>query len=155
MPRGRSPTPDAARILANAAIGYGGGSAIGECWIWLCHGRTADGYGTMKYRGRSTQAHRASFMEFVGPIPAGLELDHLCRRRDCVNPAHLEPVTHKENCRRGDAPGAVAQRTGRCSRGHDLVGAAYHRPDRPGSRACRACDRENYAKRSRHARPHE
>ena len=74
------------------------------CWIW--NGRLSDdGYGVLdlSWRGggpKSCYAHRAAYELLVGPIPDGLELDHLCFVRSCVNPAHLEAVTHVENLRR-------------------------------------------------------
>lgn len=73
----------------------------GECWLWT--GTIAlNGYGLI-YRqgGPLVGAHRLAYEVHVGPIPKGYELDHLCRVRRCVNPAHLEPVTHSENVRRG------------------------------------------------------
>ncbi|HEY8766071.1 MAG TPA: HNH endonuclease signature motif containing protein [Dehalococcoidia bacterium] len=79
------------------------------CWPWtgVIHPL---GYGHVNIPGtRNPQmAHRASYEFFVGPIPDGLELDHLCRNRGCVNPSHLEPVTHLENVRRGAAARALA-----------------------------------------------
>lgn len=72
-----------------------------SCWFWT--GFLRGGYGRMKDEtGRLTEAHRVSYECFVGKIPEGLVLDHLCRNRDCVNPEHLEPVTTKENIRRGN-----------------------------------------------------
>ena len=69
------------------------------CWIW--RGTILKiGYGSCSYRHRATYAHRIAYEIYVGPIPRGLELDHLCRVTRCVNPAHLEPVTHAENMRR-------------------------------------------------------
>lgn len=69
------------------------------CWIWQLTG--SEGYGTTKVNGVSRAAHRVYYERDVGPIPDGLEIDHLCRVRRCCNPEHLEPVTHAENVRRG------------------------------------------------------
>lgn len=77
---------------------------LGRCWIWT--GYTSRlGYGIFGPGGRSVTmpAHRWSYEHFVGPVPDGLELDHLCRVRRCVNPLHLEAVTHRENCLRAVA----------------------------------------------------
>lgn len=71
----------------------------------------AAGYGRVQHDGVPTPAYRVVYELAVGPIPAGLVLDHLCRVIACVNPAHLEPVTHAENVRRGAAHRAKA-RTG-------------------------------------------
>ena len=69
-----------------------------SCWIWLGP-FLVRGYGAFYDQG-SISAHRWSYKHFVGPIPDGLELDHLCERHECVNPSHLEPVTHLVNCQR-------------------------------------------------------
>lgn len=70
------------------------------CWLWL-GGHTPAGYGQIWYSGRQGYAHRFAYELFRGPIPSGYDIDHLCRQRACVNPAHLEPVTHLVNVRRG------------------------------------------------------
>jgi hypothetical protein len=72
------------------------------CWVWQWR-IGPDGYGVVHVRRSPRQAHRVIYESHVGPIPAGLDLDHLCRVRACVNPAHLEPVTRAENIRRGTA----------------------------------------------------
>ena len=75
-------------------------------WIWTgCRTMAGPlGYGRFSWDAeRRILAHRAAYEMFVGPVPENLELDHLCRVRDCVNPAHLEPVTHQENVRRAQA----------------------------------------------------
>lgn len=72
-----------------------------ECWPWLattgCYGGR---YGGVWWNGRMEPAHRVAYELIVGPIAAGRELDHLCRNTHCVNPAHLEAVSHAENTRR-------------------------------------------------------
>ena len=70
------------------------------CWLWL-GAVTENGYGSIRFKKKITPAHRVSYTLFKGEIPAGFELDHLCRVRCCINPDHLEPVLHKVNVHRG------------------------------------------------------
>lgn len=108
------------------------------CWIWQ-RSRDVAGYGRLWRLGHSL-AHRWSYEQHVGPIPEGLELDHLCRVPACVNPGHLEPVSHAENMARS----APAVKT-HCVNGHAYDEAnTYARPS--GQRDCRACIRERAAK---------
>ena len=80
-----------------------------QCWPWLGSISQRHGYGKFGQRG----AHRVAYEHFIGPVPDGLQLDHLCRVRSCVNPWHLEPVTVGENIRRGHAArGTLGGRTG-------------------------------------------
>lgn len=72
------------------------------CWIWIGK-RNKTGYPGLTRNYKSVLAHRLVYEVLVGPIPYDKEIDHLCRNRSCVNPAHMEVVTHRENARRGTA----------------------------------------------------
>jgi hypothetical protein len=110
------------------------------CWLWT-GGVRCGGYGQLWSGGKQVVAHRFAYEQFVGPIPSGLTLDHLCRVRCCVNPRHLEPVTQKENVLRGFGPTAENKRTTHCQQGHEytpentLIIAGV-------SRRCRTCNRK-------------
>lgn len=105
------------------------------CWLWIGGMTRSGGYGIVarSHRKDLSVAHRASYEFYRGAIPAGLELDHLCRVRSCVNPYHVEPVTRKENARRG-LRGVLSAH---CLRGHQYTGEL----DTRGWRRCRDCDR--------------
>lgn len=127
------------------------------CWLWMGAIRT-DGYGSIRVGGKSRYAHRVCFEVNRGPIPNGLELDHLCRTRCCVNPAHLEPVTRRVNVVRGNAPAQLVKRNK--ERGaavtHCLAGHPYTPENTgrtwPGSRYCRTCNRVRGAERYKRTR---
>jgi hypothetical protein len=112
------------------------------CWLWTGY-MNPHGYGQFRVGGRAGLAvlvHRWAYQQCVGPIPAGLQLDHLCRVRRCVRPSHLEPVTCRENQLRGDTFTAAKTAQTHCRRGHELTEAnIYRRPDRPHTRECRRC----------------
>ena len=86
------------------------------CWIWLWGMDSHTGYGQYYGGGRSTHAHRWMYEKMVGPIPAGLHIDHLCRVRECCNPAHMEPVTNGENQRRGANTKLTAEKVAQIKR---------------------------------------
>jgi len=116
-----------------------------SCWNWTAS-VGGHGYGqfSVKKDGKwgPQLAHRVSYELHIGPIPEGLQIDHLCRNKSCVRPDHLEPVTQRVNILRSDAPSAVAHRTDTCKRGHNLTDA---RVRSNGARECRACSRERWA----------
>ena len=106
------------------------------CWIWQ-GSLTRGGYG--KYSSNQ-MAHRVSYETFVGLIGQGLHLDHLCRVRECVNPAHLEAVTPLVNAQRRDAELGIGGAKTHCPQGHPYDEENTAR--RNGRRYCRACQRE-------------
>jgi hypothetical protein len=116
---------------------------MSECIEWQ-GARLPRGYGwftvTLGPRRRVTMyAHRLAYELLVGPIPPGLELDHLCRNPSCIRPDHLEPVTHAENMRRGTS-GDHQRRKTHCPSGHPYVGDNVY-VDPKGHRFCRPCRR--------------
>lgn len=108
-----------------------------ECWPWLGSIST-EGYGRL-YVERHMQAHRVAYELLIETIPDGLAIDHLCRNRSCVNPAHMEPVTWRENIRRGEGMGARYARRTHCSKGHPLTGENLLRQGT--RRRCLTCKR--------------
>jgi hypothetical protein len=105
-----------------------------ECWPWL--GKLSNGYGYFWTGAHVQPAHRTSYEHFVGPIPEGLHIDHLCRDRSCINPDHLEAVTPQENLRRGDH---VHRNKTHCKHGHELTEDNVYRQPGKNHRYCRSC----------------
>ena len=118
---------------------------LGPCWMWLGAPKQ-EGYGDFLLHGKVEYAHRVAYEWLVRPIPDGLQIDHLCRVRICVNPAHLEPVPSRVNTMRGDNPRLTSER-GRskthCDHGHEFTEANTYWHE--GHRKCKAC----FAERTR------
>ena len=111
---------------------------LGPCWLWMGAMDKSTGYGAMGFYGKTERTHIVAFKLFKGDIPYGLEIDHLCRIRLCVNPDHLDAVTQQVNLMRGMGPAAVNARKTHCKNGHEFTGEnTYHLSN--GSRCCRAC----------------
>lgn len=124
------------------------------CWGWTAGRRR--GYGNFWISNKNIPAHRISYQIFCGTIPEGLHIDHLCRNKGCVNPAHLEAVTCRENILRGVGPSAKHAKKTHCNRGHPLKGDnLYRTPD--GRRNCRTClrlaDKKRRMRERNDARP--
>lgn len=122
-----------------------------ECWEWTGH-RSRTGYGAIAMPRREgktniAKAHRVSYELFVGPIPDGLVIDHLCRNRACVRPDHMEPVTAGVNALRGDTVTAANSAKTHCERGHPFDDANTIRIGR--TRRCRTCINATGAERQR------
>lgn len=128
-----------ARFTVASEVGYGGE----PCWLWR-GGLNRGGYAQFQVGGRGSPqplAHRWNYERHVAPIPDGWQVDHLCKVRHCVNPAHLEAVPHAVNNARSDSPSALNARMVLCKRGlHELAGdnlvACFKAR---GVRRCRAC----------------
>lgn len=138
-------TPLPARISRKIEL------TIDGCWQWT-GAVTSRGYGSAAHEGRTWSTHRLAYELLVGPIPAGLQIDHLCRNRRCCNPEHLEPVTGRENVRR------ACEGQTHCAQGHPLAGRNLVIRIRYGNerRLCRLChiewERQRYRKHHPNAR---
>ena len=111
------------------------------CLLWSSN-KNQDGYGRFTTSSKTRYAHRVAFEALIGPIPSDLQIDHLCRVRHCVNPAHLEAVPVRVNLARSDGCAAIALRTDHCVNGHPLNAEnTYIRAN--GGRQCRACNKES------------
>ncbi len=112
-----------------------------DCWEWTgsIERSARGGYGMFRWNGCTGLAHRFAYETFKGSIPKGLEIDHLCRNRKCVNPNHLEVVTRSENHRRGLL--GVLRNQPYCKNGHPFD-ETNTRVDSLGHRICRTCHRE-------------
>jgi hypothetical protein len=109
------------------------------CWLWD-GARFDTGYGKTFIGEKRVLAHRVVYELLRGPIPQGLQIDHLCRVRCCVNPDHMEPVTRVVNVMRGESPIAKNARKTHCLNGHEFsADNTYILKDK--SRLCRACNR--------------
>lgn len=119
------------------------------CWVWTA-AKNHKGYGSF-FHGKSVPAHRASYKHFVGEGPKGLEIDHLCRVRSCVNPEHLEAVTHMENIMRSVQATIGNGIITHCPSGHEYTPENLRTYNREkGYQSCVACykaHRRSYQKR--------
>lgn len=129
----------------------------GSCWTWTAARNKANGYGWFSFRGAPTVAHRVAWTLVHGEIPEGMEIGHRCHDEDlscaggpscphraCVNPGHLEPMTHRANCRNGER----GRSKNACRRGHALSAGNTMVTTR-GTQECRTCRRERRLARDR------
>lgn len=119
------------------------------CWEWNGYVDPSTGYGHFYFDHSVRGAHVFAYSFFVGPIPTGLHLDHLCRHRSCVNPFHLEPVTIFENLLRGDRThlGRYRREKTHCPQGHEYDAQNTYFTKGDNRRICRTCNRERMAAR--------
>lgn len=133
MPAGgnKPTTPPIDRFTPKVKISADG------CWVWQAQ-ISKKGYGRFFANPKMVQAHRWSYEYHIGNIPEGLQIDHKCRNRACVNPAHLEPVTNLENCRRGLTGHHMTTNPHNkkefCKNGHKIIG-----------KKCRVCNKKRSA----------
>ena len=111
------------------------------CWLWTGHVDKMTGYPRLTVNRKSLRAHRWMYEQMIGPIPEGLTLDHLCRVRHCVNPAHMEPCSVGENAMRGNNWSAKNARKTHCVNGHEFTPENTYLCPKNNHRHCRACAR--------------
>jgi hypothetical protein len=133
------------------------------CWLWQ-KGKTERGYGRMHFRGKNWKAHRVAYTLFVGEIPEGMTVDHLCMAPACVNPAHFRLLSLSANMRLSNRRCLAFSTRTHCDKGHPFSGDNLYR-SKEGARVCKAC-RNEYAQKYRqservrawqaeyHRRPH-
>jgi hypothetical protein len=126
---------DLARLMSKVVKAPGSNS----CWEYQ-GSRDRYGYGRAYLNGKQTGAHRVAYVLHQGPIPLGLVIDHLCRNPCCVNPAHLEPVTPRENALRGISFSAINARKVTCIHGHSLTDPSNVYRQNGQRRQCRRCN---------------
>lgn len=118
------------------------------CWLWYGWLK-GNGYASKSSKGKHVYVHRLMYETLIGPIPNGLVIDHLCRNRSCVNPSHMEPVTHRENVLRGDSEAAKRAKQTHCKRGHAFNDEnTYRIKNGNGRRVCKTCHSAFEIKRS-------
>ncbi len=122
---------------------------INDCWIWqgakskMQYKNSVVYYGKIMFKSKTRQAHRLFYISFKGEIPKGLELDHLCRNTLCVNPEHLQAVTHSENMKRGKAHLEIVQRASlitHCPQKHEYTKENTY--IFKNQRRCKECNRQ-------------
>ena len=120
------------------------------CWVWT-GAKARGGYGHINIGGKFPSAHRVVYEMIKGEIPEGLLLDHLCRNPSCVNPDHLEPVTHKENLKRGIGISSQNSKKTHCPQGHEYTEENTYVSKR-NQRTCKQCAREQQIARRKRLR---
>lgn len=137
----RYPPPIKARLASRVRIETGG------CWTWLGV-VLPNGYGRISYRNRQSYTHRVSYEAFIGRIPDGLVIDHVCKNRACCNPDHLDIVTPQVNAQRGRWYGRT-----HCKHGHEYTTENVYLFR--GAKRCRRCNVINVANVKRRRRERE